>query len=804
MTEWLPAQRIKGLTFPPVPQVAQPPASASSADDSLLGFLGDLRSTPANRRHTRTGSRTYQQYVTIGSIVGVVLLVGAFLVYHSLNSQKPVSVASESTAKKSVSDIPTQSSARLPKTVKVPSRSAVPLDLPAIPDVGRMTRAIQEESNRFRQRPPTIPQQNNQPTSTGTTSSHRQEQVSKAGKGAAKYRVTAMELSREYLTDADAADRKYKGQILEITGTSRLSGAQPNGETGIVHYEVLKSAEPQVRCLFENEVEADEISNIGIGHPVVIEGRCEGLVVIQKSYVVLRGCRLLGSATAQRPSQESGRDEGDSLGISAGGQSTKPVSKDVEPSKQPTAGPLVASLQHNGGVRSIDFSPKGNRLFIVAGENNCKLWDVSTWREIPASSSDCNYFSAPAVFSPDGKMLACQDGSVIRIWNIEAPTASLMTSLPAWAPNGDDHSWNEIVWCQDGTLFARNPKGGVQFFRQDDKQGAVLLKSIGSGIYGCYSEADTITRKVMYGKTRQSGEASAYRVGKIVVARNGKAWGTLDSKEEVVDIRTGGSVKKIGLRVWEIPSGKHMGIRWFDLPGVGGDWSCDDVLLSSDASNLVASCHRRPTDMNGLDELYLVKALTAGKKGDSTDFSSTDLFPGSAGKCLDLRCRAVSPDGKSLAISAVYGLQTSRGVTLKRFIAVCDVVSGKALKQFEPTHIGQVFFGQDGTTLVAGGAEKGFGTFAEGDPENDTQNVIVWSVATGKQTFRIADQGILAIALSPDGTLLATGHSDGELRVRKLPAQVAGQKASKTPPNPVESTSPASPVVPAIPDTTTP
>ena len=156
MANWAPAEKVKGLTFaspPPLtpPSIRQPPASANSTDD---------------RRPVTTGSSNHRKYVATGSIIGVVLLVGAFLVLHSMNGQKPVSATSESIARKSVSDIPIQSSARLPKTVRVPSRSAVPLDLPAIPDVGRMTRAIQEESNRSRQRPPTIPQQNNQPTST--------------------------------------------------------------------------------------------------------------------------------------------------------------------------------------------------------------------------------------------------------------------------------------------------------------------------------------------------------------------------------------------------------------------------------------------------------------------------------------------------------------------------------------------------------------------------------------------------------------------------------------------------------------
>ena len=163
MANWTPAEKVKGLTFaspPPLtpPSIRQPPASANSADD---------------RRPVATGSSNHRTHIAIGSIIGVVLLVGAFLVLHSTNGQKPASVASESTARKSVSDIPTQSSARLPKTVRVPSRSAVPLDLPAIPDVGRMTRAIQEESNRSRQRPPTIRQQNNQPTSTDRTDGQR-------------------------------------------------------------------------------------------------------------------------------------------------------------------------------------------------------------------------------------------------------------------------------------------------------------------------------------------------------------------------------------------------------------------------------------------------------------------------------------------------------------------------------------------------------------------------------------------------------------------------------------------------------
>ena len=145
-----------------------------------------------------------------------------------------------------------------------------------------------------------------------------------------------------------------------------------------------------------------------------------------------------------------------------------------------TGGPVLSQA-----VAWMRFSPSGKHLFVLpAGQNKGLLWTVPGWQETKADSSRCNYFSVPVVFSHDGKFLACQDGDILRIWNITTSPATLANSVPAYSPGTDDPSWNGIVWANDGTLVARNPEGGFQFLNEDPAKGAVLIATVGSGKHG--------------------------------------------------------------------------------------------------------------------------------------------------------------------------------------------------------------------------------------------------------------------------------------------------------------------------------
>ena len=139
----------------------------------------------------------------------------------------------------------------------------------------------------------------------------------------------------------------------------------------------------------------------------------------------------------------------------------------------PGGSPDMASFTQkiSGEINGLEISPSGDTI-LIAGRR-AMLWTIPALKEILPSSQECDYFSTPAAFSPDGNFLACRDGELLRIWNIRTTPASLVNSIPAWRGDDNTSGWNGVVWANDGTLISRNYEGGFQFSRLDKTKGAV-------------------------------------------------------------------------------------------------------------------------------------------------------------------------------------------------------------------------------------------------------------------------------------------------------------------------------------------
>ena len=243
----------------------------------------------------------------------------------------------------------------------------------------------------------------------------------------------------------------------------------------------------------------------------------------------------------------------------------------------------------------MTFSPSGDHFFaVLAGQNRGLLWAVPSWQETKASSSECNYFSVPAVFSHDGKFLACQDGPMLRIWNVTTSPAALVNSVPTYRPDADDPSWNRVFWANDGTLLTRNPQGGFQFLSQDKVKGAILTANVGSGKQGLLQ----LGHRQFVGDNLTPG---TLQITDVVVAPNGLAFGALNGKRE----------KKPGFFIWLIPSAKPVPFLAFDLPGEPDSWECRGVMISQDGAQLAASLYYPGTRLPPMPKTWMVSICAA-------------------------------------------------------------------------------------------------------------------------------------------------------------------------------------------------
>ncbi len=392
-------------------------------------------------------------------------------------------------------------------------------------------------------------------------------------------------------------------------------------------------------------------------------------------------------------------------------------------------------------VAWLTFSPSGDHFFALpAGQSTGVLWAVPSWQETKASSSQCNYFSVPAAFSHDGKFLACKDGEMLRIWNITTSPATLVNSVPTYHPNADDPSWNGVFWANDGTLVARNPEGGFQFLSQNTAKGAILTATVGSGKHGLLQ----LGNRHFVGDNLTPG---TLQIKDVVVAPNGLAFGALKGKRD----------GKPGFFVWLIPSAAPVKFLAFDLAGNPDIWECNGMTVSQDAWLLAASLYYPGTIRPPMPKTWMVR-LWQGSTPKTLKENENNL--------VDFRFRAFSPDGWWAATSGAAAFPTADGNIVKRFVAIWDTASGKKVWQVDGVFTKEVFFTQDGRTLVTGAADTSAGTesIASGgvfldklDPKVP-QTVDFWDVATGKRRCQFKDTGIQAFAVSPDGTTLVTAY----------------------------------------------
>jgi outer membrane murein-binding lipoprotein Lpp len=103
--------------------------------------------------------------------------------------------------------------------------------------------------------------------------------------------VAAAELLREFQTDPVAADQKYMGKYLEITGIVERSGRGRFDSSFAILSGGDENAKLKIECFFDLSDENDEarIRRLGKGQTITVRGEYDG----QVSNVQLRECVLV-------------------------------------------------------------------------------------------------------------------------------------------------------------------------------------------------------------------------------------------------------------------------------------------------------------------------------------------------------------------------------------------------------------------------------------------------------------------------------------------------------------------------------
>jgi hypothetical protein len=103
--------------------------------------------------------------------------------------------------------------------------------------------------------------------------------------------VTAAALLKEFQDGPTAADRKYRGKLLEVTGTLERRGKSGGGGYFVILHAGDEQAPIKIECYFHFLDTEDDVENkrLGKGRTVTVRGEYAGRV----SHLQLRGCVLV-------------------------------------------------------------------------------------------------------------------------------------------------------------------------------------------------------------------------------------------------------------------------------------------------------------------------------------------------------------------------------------------------------------------------------------------------------------------------------------------------------------------------------
>ena len=96
------------------------------------------------------------------------------------------------------------------------------------------------------------------------------------------YQMTSVALYQEYDANQVAADQKYKGKVLEVSGPILRIGK----DIMDVPYVILNGdGLSGIQCSFANE---NEVAKLGNNQQITVHGQCDGMIID----VQLEGCTL--------------------------------------------------------------------------------------------------------------------------------------------------------------------------------------------------------------------------------------------------------------------------------------------------------------------------------------------------------------------------------------------------------------------------------------------------------------------------------------------------------------------------------
>jgi WD40 repeat protein len=464
-------------------------------------------------------------------------------------------------------------------------------------------------------------------------------------------------------------------------------------------------------------------------------------------------------------------------------------------------------VAHNSPVRCVAFSADGQKILSLGRDDGLRTWDAATGKRL--AEVEAREFSGASRVSPDGKLLAhASAANVLTLRDTSTGKVVLRcaghSGLPRSLAFSRDGQWL-ASGSEDMSAKVWNVKTGqLMHTLRGHSQVVVDVAFSPDGKRLATAARDKTTKVWDLTKPKEERAVCTHpdSIRTFTFDRDGKRLASTD-----------GSVVK----VWKADTGEVLSERSFTR-------GARELVFLADGSGLLVGLHsgrvvrwrfrqRVPGLIHHgeiLSDLALSKdgnlLATGGKKGTLQlwETASGKLLRELKGHSMMLRSLAFSPDDR-------YVVSLARNV-IRGMVIIHDTATGKVLrKDIVGNAPQQVAFSPDGTLLgmadtdvvrlwdIRPGQVPDLATrprlrlYSRAKVSNGLsfsadsrrlavtgadQAVRLWDVTTGEEilTMRPHGEQVTHVAFSPVDGLLATGGSDGKVKVWDGRPRVLGKK----------------------------
>lgn len=392
---------------------------------------------------------------------------------------------------------------------------------------------------------------------------------------------------------------------------------------------------------------------------------------------------------------------------------------------------LRTFIGHQNSVTALAISPDG--AWLVSGESDLpyskasdfslRVWSIPN-AELVATLAGHTDNILDLDFSPDGKtIVSVSKDKTIKLWKLGAamspvPIAPKVSLAPMQTLEGHSDDVHALAFSPDGKALASISKDNtMRLWSLATGKSIKTVEENVMGLYGANPLAFSPDGKYLASSNYDRG----YCV-KLWSAKTGAFVRALRELKETIgsisfspDSKLLAAMSNSGMKIWSVETGKEALEIKHTLNGVGG-WS---AAFAPTGERIVTN----NSEKNGSVKVWSVKTGAELKSMNSSGRGA--IF--------------ISPDGKYVAVGKT----------------ICDMQSGQLLRRTEADIVAQSPNGE----FYIGLRKK----YNEKERRLDPVETIVMSARTGRSLARIDAHGggDAAVAISPDGKIIATVDRDG-------------------------------------------